>query len=94
MILLLKGDNVGQIIEIENYNPKWESEFRKLRAVIETAMGQFILSIEHVGSTSVNGLGAKPILDIDVVIEDYSILPNVIKGLEKIRLFPSTKLEF
>jgi GrpB-like predicted nucleotidyltransferase (UPF0157 family) len=38
----------------------------------------------HVGSTSVKGLGAKPILDIDVVIEDYSVLPAVINKLEKI----------
>ncbi|HDX9578710.1 TPA: GrpB family protein [Bacillus pseudomycoides] len=85
---------MGQIIEIENYNPKWESEFRKLRAAIETAMDQFILSIEHVGSTSVKGLGAKPILDIDVVIEDYSILPNVIKGLEKIGYFHQKNWSF
>lgn len=35
------------------------------------------------GSTSVEGLAAKPIIDIDVVIEDMSVLPDIIKGLEK-----------
>ncbi len=85
---------MSQIIKIENYNPKWESEFCKLQAVIETAMEQLILSIEHVGSTSVKGLGAKPILDIDVVIEDYNVLPNVIKGLEKIGYFHQENWSF
>lgn len=83
-----------QIIEIENFNPKWESEFCKLRAVIENAMRQLILSIEHVGSTSVKGLGAKPILDIDVVIQDYNVLPNVIKDLEKIGYFHQENWSF
>ncbi|MED4729680.1 GrpB family protein [Aneurinibacillus migulanus] len=85
---------MSQIIKIENYNPKWESEFCKLQAVIETAMEQLILSIEHVGSTSVKGLGAKLILDIDVVIEDYNVLPNVIKGLEKIGYFHQENWSF
>jgi GrpB-like predicted nucleotidyltransferase (UPF0157 family) len=68
---------VSHIVEIENYKPHWESKFLELRDVIETEIGQLILSVEHVGSTAVKGLGAKPILDINVVIEDYSILPVV-----------------
>jgi len=47
-------------------------------------MGDLILKVEHVGSTSVAGLAAKPIIDIDIVIEDYSKLPAVIKSLEKL----------
>ncbi|WP_439876596.1 GrpB family protein [Bacillus mycoides] len=72
---------------IEEYEAKWESEFCKLQTVLQHAMGQNILSIEHVGSTSVKGLASKPILDIDVVIEEYDIFPKIIKKLEKIGYF-------
>ncbi|AHK39558.1 grpB family protein [Bacillus anthracis] len=60
-----------QRITIEEYNIKWESEFNKLQTLINDVMEDSILSIEHVGSTSIKGLAAKPVLDIDIVIEDY-----------------------
>lgn len=43
-------------------------------------MEDSIVSIEHVGSTSVKGLASKPILDIDVVIEEYEIFHEVVKN--------------
>ena len=43
-----------------------------------------IVGIEHVGSTSVEGLSAKPCIDIDVVIKDYSVFDEVIEKLEAI----------
>ncbi|ACL69025.1 uncharacterized conserved protein [Halothermothrix orenii H 168] len=58
-------------------------EFKKIKNKILKYIGNLILSVEHVGSTSVEGLAAKPIIDIDVVIEDMSVLPDIIKGLEK-----------
>ncbi|AOM12132.1 glutamate-rich protein GrpB [Bacillus thuringiensis Bt18247] len=73
-----------QRITIEEYNIKWESEFNKLQTLINDVMEDSILSIEHVGSTSVKGLASKPILDIDVVIEEYEIFHEVVKKLEKI----------
>jgi GrpB-like predicted nucleotidyltransferase (UPF0157 family) len=85
---------VSQIVEIENYKEHWESEFHELRDVIENEIGQFILSVEHVGSTAVKGLGAKPILDIDIVVEDYSVLSAVIQGLEKIGYFHQENWSF
>ena len=73
-----------QRITIEEYNIKWESEFNKLQTFINDVMEDSILSIEHVGSTSIKGLAAKPILDIDIVIEDYEIFPEVVTKLEAI----------
>ncbi|MDA1880011.1 GrpB family protein [Bacillus cereus group sp. BY10-2LC] len=73
-----------QRITIDEYNVKWESEFNKLQTFINDVMEDSILSIEHVGSTSIKGLAAKPILDIDIVIEDYEIFPEVVKKLETI----------
>ncbi|GAB6440123.1 MULTISPECIES: GrpB family protein [Bacillus] len=73
-----------QRITIEEYNTKWESEFNKLQTLINDVMDDSILSIEHVGSTSIKGLAAKPILDIDIVIEDYGFFPKVVTKLEAI----------
>jgi len=81
-------------VKIENYNLNWESEFYHLRSVIGSAIGPLILSIEHVGSTSVKGLAAKPIIDIDVVIADDQNLSDVIQGLEKIGYFHQEEWSF
>ena len=48
------------------------------------ALGRLAIEIEHVGSTSVQGLSAKPIIDIDVVIKDYSEFEAVKSALKKI----------
>lgn len=71
-------------IEIMPYNTEWKTEFKKIKMMIESYIGDLILRIEHVGSTSVEGLAAKPIIDIDVVIDSYDILPNIIQRLEKV----------
>ncbi|PES97622.1 hypothetical protein CN491_06030 [Bacillus cereus] len=73
-----------QRITIEKYNVKWESEFCKLQTLINNVVAGSILSIEHVGSTSVKGLASKPILDIDIVIEDYENFPEVVKKLDTV----------
>ena len=66
------------------YDEQWERDFLKIEGEIRDALGQLALSIEHVGGTAVRGLSAKPIIDIDVVIEDHSLLGPVIASLEKI----------
>lgn len=66
------------------YNEEWKKAFSDIKKELDDALGDLALSIEHVGSTSVEGLSAKPIIDIDVVIEDISKLESVIAALEKI----------
>jgi GrpB-like predicted nucleotidyltransferase (UPF0157 family) len=55
--------------------------FIELRRVLETALGTIAVSIEHVGSTAVPGLAAKPIIDLDVVIASPARLPDAIQAL-------------
>ena len=55
------------------YDEAWSSAFEAIKAEIEAALGDLMLRIEHVGSTSVKGMSAKPCIDIDVVIRDYSV---------------------
>ena len=54
---------------VEKYNPKWVEQFQTLKEFLEKNVTEYI-SIEHVGSTSIPGMNAKPIIDIDVVVED------------------------
>ena len=66
------------------YDENWKNEFEKIRHELSEALGELALSIEHVGSTSVQGLSAKPIIDIHVVINDTSLLNDVIASLQSI----------
>lgn len=66
------------------YDEQWKQDFLAIKAELAAALGPLALRIEHVGSTSVPGLSAKPIIDIDVVIKDCSALEDVVPALGKI----------
>ena len=66
------------------YDAAWEAAFEEIKTEIEDQIGDLILGIEHVGSTSVKGLSAKPCIDIDVVIRDYSVFDAVVQKLDAI----------
>ncbi len=66
------------------YDEAWKSAFEEIKKEIEGAIGGLIIGIEHVGSTSVEGLSAKPCIDIDVIIRDYAIFDTVVRKLETI----------
>lgn len=66
---------------VEPYDPAWPRTFDRLRRRIAGALGEVALAIEHVGSTSVPGLAAKPIIDIDVVVRGPEELATAIVRL-------------
>ena len=66
------------------YDEAWESAFELIKSEIEAALGDLMLRAEHVGSTSVKGMSAKPCIDIDVVIRDYSVFDDVVQRLNAI----------
>jgi len=68
-------------VVVVSYDPEWPAIFKALRDVYRRALGDLATAIEHVGSTAVPGLDAKPIIDIDVVIPSRSRLPEVIARL-------------
>ncbi|HUG64379.1 MAG TPA: GrpB family protein [Gaiellaceae bacterium] len=59
-------------IQLDEYDPEWPRLFEREAERIRDALGAKALLIEHVGSTSVPGLAAKPIIDIDLVVADSS----------------------
>ena len=64
-------------IEVVSYNPEWPKRFEEIRSRLVPVLEGLCIGIEHVGSTSVPGLAAKPILDIDVVISSRLVFPAV-----------------
>jgi len=64
---LIGGPEPGPVT-LARYDPAWPARFERERARILAALGDAVLGIEHVGSTSVPTLAAKPIVDIDVAV--------------------------
>lgn len=57
-------------IEIVEPDPSWPAQYEELARRIRGALGERVLDLEHVGSTSVPGLAAKPLIDIDLTVAD------------------------
>ena len=66
------------------YDRAWVVAFEAIKAEIEKALGSLIIAVEHVGSTSVEGMSAKPCIDIDVVIKDYTVFDAVVQNLASV----------
>jgi len=79
----LETDIVRNIVVVP-YDENWTHEFRKIKGEVLPLIKDLIISIEHVGSTSVKGLFAKPIIDINIVIDNNDILPTIIHKLAQI----------
>jgi len=71
-------------IVVEDYNPQWAKDFKALEEVFSKHLEGIKCDIEHVGSTAVEGLAAKPIVDIDIVVYNREDVTEVIKRLETI----------
>jgi GrpB-like predicted nucleotidyltransferase (UPF0157 family) len=59
-------------IELAEYDPRWPELFRREEERIRAALGERVVQLEHVGSTAVPGLAAKPIIDMCLVVADSS----------------------
>lgn len=70
-------------IVIVDYDPEWPRRFEVEKAKIEAALGDRALAVEHIGSTAVPGLAAKPIIDVCVVVADSADEPSYVPHLER-----------
>ncbi len=70
------------MITIVPYQRTWPDEFQEISHVLQEALGDLALQIDHIGSTSVPGLAAKDIIDIQVTVE--SLAPEVELALNRI----------
>lgn len=75
-MVYVMGLKVGKV-SLDSYNPLWEKEFLKEKKNLLKLMQEISISIEHIGSTSIKGLSAKPIIDIAVGIKELSDFEKV-----------------
>ncbi|MBO1514574.1 GrpB family protein [Metabacillus bambusae] len=64
-------------ITLSSYNPKWPVDFEEEKKELTGIIGDLEPLIEHIGSTSIRGLSAKPIIDIMIGIKEESLLDTV-----------------
>jgi GrpB-like predicted nucleotidyltransferase (UPF0157 family) len=86
----LIGGAEQRTIEILDYNPQWPEQFQTQRNIVAKALGDVALRIEHIGSTSVPGLAAKPILDMLLAVADSAdeaqYLPQLVAAGYELRV--------
>lgn len=73
----------GTVI-LQEYNPEWPVLFTQEKELLRNAFGKRILAIEHIGSTAIPGMPAKPIIDINVAIESLDDIDDFIEQLPKL----------
>src|SRR3989338_7529013 len=69
----MKKNPVNEPVKIVAYNPKWPLVYEREATTLKNALGRRIRGIEHVGSTAVPGLTAKPIVDILIGIQELKL---------------------
>ncbi|MCM3444244.1 GrpB family protein [Metabacillus halosaccharovorans] len=82
------------IVNLIDYNPNWEKQFEYEKKRILDALGDKVVGIEHIGSTSIKGLEAKPIIDIIVGLQDLDEVSNFVSPLNAIEYEYVPKPEF
>jgi GrpB-like predicted nucleotidyltransferase (UPF0157 family) len=84
----IRAATVGELqpltarIQVVDYDPEWPGRFQRDAERIRSVLGDRVLLLEHVGSTSVPGLAAKPIIDIMLVVPDSGDEPAYAADLE------------
>src|SRR5262245_59991111 len=69
-------------ITVSDYDPRWPVFFEQRRTTLWPVVQDVAITIEHVGSTAVVGLAAKPIIDIDIVIPPEQSIEQVAARLQ------------
>jgi GrpB-like predicted nucleotidyltransferase (UPF0157 family) len=86
---VLVGGREKRKIVIVDYDPAWPARFELERDRVARALGNAALRIEHFGSTAVPGLGAKPIVDVLVVVADPDDESVIVPAMEAVGHVPT-----
>ena len=82
---VVAGTGPGTGIEVTDPDPAWPRQYDGLASRIREALGRRVLQLEHIGSTAVPGLAAKPIIDIDLAVADPARERDYVPPLLSIR---------
>ena len=80
----IKGKISARIIEVVKYDPRWQSAFEIEKSALAKVLGNNAVTIDHIGSTAVNGLAAKPIIDILVSVASLNKLDASAQAIESL----------
>ena len=69
-------------VRLLTWTPAWAERFRAERTELERAVGGRVLAIEHIGSTSISGIRAKPIVDIGIAVESFEAARATVPPIE------------
>ena len=72
------------IVRLETYDPEWVLAYEREKFILQDCVGNYIIDIQHVGSTSIQGLASKPIIDIAVGVTSLEEGHKCIEPLEQI----------
>lgn len=75
---------MSRLIEVVEYEPVWIEAFEKEAATLNAVFGLRVVEVHHIGSTSVPGLDAKPIIDILVVLDDTDDISSFDRAMENV----------
>ncbi len=83
---LRRSDGLGRFDtqQLRHADPAWPRQYDDLASRIRKVLGWRVLQLEHVGSTSVQGLAAKPVIDIDLTVADPDREQDYVPALEAI----------
>ena len=69
-------------VPVVEYRPQWRGMFEEEKQLLRALLGEVSAKVEHIGSTAVNGLAAKPIIDIMVGLLDFSVADKLVTRIE------------
>jgi GrpB-like predicted nucleotidyltransferase (UPF0157 family) len=72
------------VVKLTPYTAEWKRLFEQEKARLQTAIGQHVLDIQHVGSTAIPGMVAKPIIDIGIAVASFEAARVCIQPIEQL----------
>ncbi len=82
------GPQMLRVVEVTPYDPQWPTRFAAEAAAVQAALGDAVIRVEHVGSTSVPGLAAKPIIDMMPLVHDVRAVSGRITAMAEAGYIP------
>lgn len=79
-------------VTLSEYSPEWAERFQTENRALRTIFGPMALSIEHVGSTAIPGILAKPVIDVAVSVHSFADLAQCTSKLRSIGYVPKTSV--
>lgn len=77
-----------RVVEFTDYDDGWKEKFRKEAVILADIFKDNFVCIHHIGSTSIRGIGAKPIIDMLLVVDDISMVDSYNESMEALGYTP------